>query len=134
MIIHHIGYAVKNIEKSREVFLQLGYQNEGDIVVDDARNVKILFMVCGGGQKLELIEAYNTEKPSPVDNYLHKQKDMAVPYHLCYEASDIEGKIQELQKEKFILVSKPQKAPAINGANVAFLYKRTVGLIELVEV
>ena len=88
----------------------------------------------GGGQKLELIEVYNTEKPSPVDNYLRKQKDMAVPYHLCYEASDIEGKIQELQKEKFILVGKPQEAPAINGANVAFLYKRTVGLIELVEV
>lgn len=98
MKIHHIGYAVKNIEKSRDAFLQLGYRNEGDIVVDDARNVKILFMVCGGGQKLELIEAYNTEKPSPVDNYLRKQKDMAVPYHLCYEASDIEGKIQELQK------------------------------------
>lgn len=88
----------------------------------------------GGGQKIELIEAYNKEKPSPVDNYLRKQKDMAVPYHLCYEASDIEGKIQELQKEKFILVGKPQEAPAINGANVAFLYKRTVGLIELVEV
>ncbi len=52
MKIHHIGYAVKNIEKSREVFLQLGYQNEGDIVVDDARNVKILFMVCGGGRSL----------------------------------------------------------------------------------
>ena len=133
MKIHHIGYAVKNIEKSKNSFQQLGFQVEGDIVIDHARNVKILFMM-NGEQRIELIETYNTENTSPVDKYLLKQKDMAIPYHFCYEVTDMDAKIVELRKERFILVESPKEAPAINDAKVAFLYKRTVGVIELVEV
>lgn len=133
MKIHHIGYAVKNIEKSKNGFQQLGYQDEGDMIIDYTRNVKILFMV-NGEQRVELIEPYNMKNKSPVDKYLLKQKDMAIPYHLCYEVADIDVKIEELRKDKFILAESPKEAPAINDAKVAFLYKRTVGLIELVEV
>ncbi|MCI8779900.1 MAG: VOC family protein [Lachnospiraceae bacterium] len=132
MKIHHIGYAVKNIEKSEISFQQLGYQSEGEMVVDYQRNVKILFMM-NENYRIELVESYDTEKVSPVDKYLLHQKDTAVPYHLCYEVSDIDSKIGELRKEKFILVEFPNNAPAINNAKVAFLYKRTIGLIELVE-
>lgn len=133
MKIHHIGYAVKSIEKSRNTFLQMGYQDEGEITIDYARNVKILFML-NDGYRIELIEVYDAEKSSPIDSTLSKQKDMAIPYHICYEVRDIQLKIKELQKAKFVLAEPPKKAPAINNANVAFLYKRTVGLIELVEV
>ena len=137
MKIHHIGYAVKDIEKSKKSFQQIGYRDEGNIVIDRARSIKILFME-NDGQRVELIEPYCENgqggRASPVDRYLLKQKDMAVPYHLCYEVSDIDEKIGELRKQKFLLVEPPKEAPAINDAKVAFLYKRTVGLIELAEV
>ena len=42
--IHHIGYLVKNIDKSKSVFLALGYQVEQDMIYDEYRGVDICFM------------------------------------------------------------------------------------------
>lgn len=69
MKIHHIGYAVKSIEKSRKDFQALGYREEGNLVFDQKRNVAILFLT-NGSVRVELVEAGNPAEPSPVDNWL----------------------------------------------------------------
>lgn len=130
MRVHHVGYAVKNIQKSSEMYEGLGYKKEGDIVYDKIRNVNILFMK-NDAYRIELIESADTSIPSPVDSYV--KAGGAQPYHICYEATDLDLEIENLVKKKYILTDEAKKAPAIGGRRVAFLYKRAVGIIELVE-
>ena len=47
MEVDHIGYAVKNIEKAKEAFTQLGFLF-GDTIEDPMRNIYICFGQEGG--------------------------------------------------------------------------------------
>lgn len=46
------------------------------------------------------------------------------PYHICYKVDDMELTIKEQRKQKYLIVSNPKIACAINDKKVAFLYKR----------
>lgn len=50
-----------------------------------------------------------------------KRKIGNSPYHICYEVNDIAEMIEELQKERFVLVHQPHNAIAINNRKVVFL-------------
>lgn len=127
MKVHHIGYAVKNIEDSVEYFKILGYEQVSSVVEDSIRNVKIVFLQ-NGTEKIELVapDGENT----PIDSTL--KKSGSTPYHICYEVENIDETIVSLGK-KWVLVRKPDVAPAINNQRVAFLLNNKIGLIELVE-
>lgn len=74
MSIHHIGYAVADIEKAYKVFLLMGYEKHEtrEIVDDYERNVKIL-MLRNGPVLVELISFLDRGKKSPID-FLFKQE------------------------------------------------------------
>lgn len=127
MKVHHVGYAVKNIEDSMQHFQVLGYKQVSEIVADSIRNVKIVFLQ-NDTEKIELV-APNGEN-TPVDSVL--KKSGPTPYHICYEVGDIEEAITILDK-KWLVIRKPEIAPAINNRKVAFLLNNKIGLIELVE-
>ena len=127
MKVHHIGYAVKNIEDSMQHFQILGYKPISEIVADPIRNVKIVFLQ-NDAEKIELV-APNGEN-TPVDSVL--KKSGPAPYHICYEVEDIEEAIARLGK-KWLVIRKPEIAPAIDNRKVAFLLNSKIGLIELVE-
>ena len=55
------------------------------------------------------------------------------PYHMCYEVQDIAQAIGELRDQRFLLVSGPVPACAMEDRRVAFLFQKNTGLIELVE-
>lgn len=129
MKVHHIGYAVKDINVAIEKFVNLGYEQTCDVCCDSYRNVKICF-VQNGNECVELV-APNGEK-TPVDGVL--KLNGATPYHICYEVQNIDGAIENLKKQKFIVMQKPAVAPAIQNCKVAFLYNKDIGMIELVEV
>lgn len=131
MDIHHIGYAVRNIEKARDTFKSLGFIEDGTVVFDEDRNVNILFLK-NQSYRIELIAPADMKKVSPVNCYI-KSGGGGQPYHVCYETYDLNKKIEQLKKDKFVLAEDAKKAPAIGNRRVAFLYKRAVGLIELVE-
>ena len=128
MKIHHIGYLVKDIEKSIEVFASLGYICESEIVFDQNRGIDIVFMI-NGDYRIELVSP--ATDTSVVADTLKKIGNS--PYHICYYTSDIQAAAAELKKQKFILIDAPAAAPAINGKNVAFLFNKQIGIIELVE-
>lgn len=69
MDIHHIGYAVKNIEKARDTFKSLGFMEEGTVVFDEYRNVNILFLK-NQSYRIELIAPADMKKASPVNCYI----------------------------------------------------------------
>lgn len=127
--VHHIGYAVKDIAQSLDMFLKIGYCIVDHSVKDMKRKVEIAF-VRNNNYLVELISPISDE--SPIKNYLDKMGN--TPYHLCYETNDIEATIGELRKQRYMVVEKPSEAIALNKQNVAFLYHPKYGLLELLEV
>lgn len=128
MKIHHIGYAVSDIKKSIRDFIDLGYNIEKDLIIDEKRGVSIQFMISGE-YRIELVMPLNDS--SPISNVL-KKKGIG-PYHICYETNMIDKIADKFINNKFILIEKKSNAIAINNQNVIFLYKSNVGLIELLE-
>lgn len=128
MKVHHVGYAVKKIEKAASVFEELGYV-PGEVTEDSIRNIKIMFME-NGTERIELV-APNGEN-NPVDVLL--KNGGPAPYHICYEVTDIDSAVVQLKEKNWMVIKEKERAPAICGAPVAFLYNRHAGMIELVEI
>ena len=138
MVIDHIGYLCADIRKSISSFETLGYRPCSKIFRDDvvnsetargyARNVDICFLEN---------EAYRIELVSPIDEtsdvYQTLKRQGEGPYHICYRTDDLEQEIQTLKMDGYMLMKRPAMAIAFGEAKVAFLFKRAVGMIELVE-
>ena len=135
MKIDHIGYLVKDINRSIEVFKLLGFSQETDIITDDiadgdnnARNVLLCFMNN---------ETTRVELVSPIDEnsdvYATIKRQGEGPYHICYRVADLEESIAELKASGWLVLKRPAKALAFDFSRVVFLFKRGAGMIELVE-
>lgn len=129
MQVHHVGYAVKDIQKAIKEFEELGYEKKS-YVEDKERNVFIAFMK-NGEEVVELIAPVINGMKTALGDILKKKGPG--PYHICYCVDDLEKTIQEMQKNKYIIVVPPQEACAIGGKKVTFMWNKTLGLIELVE-
>lgn len=126
--IHHIGYLVKNIEKSLQPFLELGYEMFSDVKRDQIRRVRICFLKKGEN----LVELVEPNVESEVYPLLKQYRNRA--YHICYEVDDIDKAVRMLKKKGFLHFSEKGNAPVISGtAKVAFLIHSQMGLIELIE-
>lgn len=128
MLVNHIGYLVKDINKSIAEFEKLGYIRESEVYNDLDRGVAICFII-NGTVRVELVAPL--AKQSPVSNLLGKAGES--PYHICYISTDIEQDIKQLINDKYMIVVPKSPAIAFSGKQVVFLYKKYVGLIELVE-
>lgn len=135
MIIDHIGYLVKDINKSIEGFKSLGFTQETDVITDDiadgkngARNVLLCFLK-NDTTRIELVSPIDEES----DVYATLKRQGEGPYHICYRVVDIEEGITELKALGWLVLKRPAKAVAFDFSCVAFLFKRGVGMIELVE-
>ena len=125
---HHIGVAVKDIDKTAAMYEDGGYEMS-DIIFDPVQNVDICWLTKDGMPTVELLAP--VDETSPVCKIL--EKNGVTPYHTCYIVENIDEAVAELRKQKYVLVSKPVEAVAIHNCKVAFLHNRHVGLIELVE-
>lgn len=125
---HHIGLAVKSIAKTAAAYVQGGYQCSVT-TFDPIQNVNICWLKKDGMPLVELLEP--VDETSPVCKIL--EKNGVTPYHTCYVVENIDDSIVDLKKLKYVTVSNPEKAVAINGCRVCFMYNRNIGLIELVE-
>lgn len=126
--VHHIGYLVKHLEKSRDSFLSLDFQATGEAVYDEYRDVDILFLEKDG-YTVELVSPRSDA--SVVARLIKTYKN--APYHLCYETEDFSGELARLESSGFTRIDEPMPAPAIGGRRVCFLMSPRIGMIELLE-
>ena len=130
--VHHLGIAVSKMDASIKAYENLGWELDGSITDDEVRNVQIAFMKhCTSGEMIELISPMGEK--SPVTETLRNMKNVATPYHICYEVKNLEEAIETLKSERYILTDGAKPAPAIGGRRVVFLMNRDGGLIELLE-
>jgi len=124
MKIHHVGIAVKDIQKAL-VHLRKFHSITGvsDFVFDPKQDATLCLVNTSEGLDIELISG-------------NKVKAIAAKgigmYHTCYEVEDLDSKLGELQEAGAVLVSPPQPAVLFGLRRVAFLWLG-YGLIELLE-
>ena len=128
LVFHHIGIACRDIGKTREFYLGLGY-TASPVVDDPLQHVRICFLDKEGAPRLELLQPLDDQ--SPVARTLATAG--VTPYHFCYEVRNIDEAVAALRTKRFLLVSGPVPACALGDRRIAFLYNKNNGLIELVE-
>lgn len=130
LIVHHIGYIVKNIEKAKACFFLLGFKMQSEQFYDANRKIDVCF-IEKDGYVVELIQA--TSDDSVVSGFADKIGMGGCPYHICYETSDLDEHIKLLRKSGFIMMGKAEPAIAVDNRRVAFLMNAHIGIIELLE-
>lgn len=114
MKIHHTGIIIDNIEKSIEIYKQLGYTQSSEIVIDENQHLKIAFLKSNDEMhNIELIES--CRDTSTVHNFKNGI------HHICYDVSDIQDFICYFKSLRIgKIFTKPIIAPAIDSRPVVF--------------
>jgi methylmalonyl-CoA/ethylmalonyl-CoA epimerase len=127
--IEHIGIAVKDLEKSNQLFAALFGEKHYKTEEVLSEGVKTSFFQTGPN-KIELLEATNPD--SPIAKFIAKKGEGI--HHIAFAVTDIRAEIKRLQKEGFTVLNEIPKKGADNKL-VAFLHPKTTNgvLIELCQ-
>lgn len=128
--VNHIGYAVRDIQKTAHYYLDAGWQLS-EIYEEEVQQAKIAFLTKDGFPKIELVAPLKEGEPSPVDTYL--QKIGCCTYHVCYDVDDIDEAVEDLFDEGFKPLFEPVESIAMDNHQICYLYHLQIGLIELVS-
>jgi len=127
--IEHIGIAVKDLEKSNDLFAKLlGKKHFKTEEVDGEKVATSFFQV--GETKVELLQA--TDESSPIAKYLEKKSEGV--HHIAFDVEDINAEVERLKAEGFEILNETPKLGADNKL-VVFLHPRSTNgvLIELCQ-
>lgn len=127
--IEHIGIAVKDLEKSNQLFAALLGESHYKIEEVISEGVKTSFFKSGPN-KIELLEATNPN--SPIAKFIAKKGEGV--HHIAFAVDNIQAEINRLQKKGFTVLNETPKKGADNKL-VAFLHPKTTNgvLIELCQ-
>ena len=125
---HHIGVLTGSMNETLAHYTGAGFSTS-EIVYDAIQDVNICFLSKAYHPDIELIEPASNE--SKVIDTL--RKNGPGPYHFCYETDDINAAILKLKEKRFMQLSRPVKAVAIENKLICFLFNKEIGLIELVQ-
>ena len=124
----HIGYAVRDIEKSAALYVAAGW-SLSPVYDEQVQHAKIAFLTKPGMTTIELVSPLDGK--SPVDNILRTQG--VAPYHICYVVEDIMQAVEDLYAEGFKPLFMPVESNAMNNRKICYLFHMDVGYIEIVE-
>lgn len=127
--IEHIGIAVKDLEKSNELFRKLfgkpAYKSE----TVESEGVTTSFFKLGFN-KIELLEA--TKPESPIAKFIEKKGEGI--HHIAFAVDDLVAEVKRMKSEGFVVLNETPKKGADNKWVVFLHPKGTNGvLIELCQ-
>lgn len=95
---HHIGCAVKSIDKALQYYTGvMGFERVSETVEVPSQQVCVCFVRLGEGVLLELVEGMG--EGSPIKRRI--ETSGGGPYHICYEVDDLDMAIQRLREKGF---------------------------------
>ncbi|MBU6997962.1 MAG: methylmalonyl-CoA epimerase [Theionarchaea archaeon] len=126
MNIHHIGIAVKSLERA-QFWNQFFNLETEDIKEIPDQKVKIAFIPIGES-RLELLEP---TQEGPVSSFLEKRGEGI--HHLAIEVEDIESVLRAMKAAGIALIDETPRLGA--EGKIAFVHPKSTGgiLLELVE-
>lgn len=127
--IEHLGIAVKDLEKSKDLFRKLlGKESYKEETVEGEGVTTSFFMI--GDTKIELLEAITPE--SPIAKFLEKKSEGI--HHIAFDVEDIHKEVRRLKEEGFEILNDIPKKGADNKLVVFLHPKSTNGvLVELCQ-
>lgn len=127
--IEHIGIAVKDLEKSNELFAKLFGEAHYKMETVESEGVSTSFFQVGPN-KIELLEGTNPD--SPISKFIAKKGEGI--HHIAFDVEDIEAESARLKEEGFILLNETPKQGADNKL-VVFLHPKSSNgvLVELCQ-
>jgi methylmalonyl-CoA/ethylmalonyl-CoA epimerase len=128
--LHHIGYAVANIQAMAELYVgRFGYELCSEVIHDPIQTAYVQFLKLAGDRAyLELVTPDGPN--SKITQAVRKGGGLN---HLCYSVADIETATQELSSTGMLILTTPVPAVAFNGRHISWLCGEDLLLIELVE-
>lgn len=127
--VDHIGIAVKSIEESKKLYVDiLGLTVTGEETVEEQK-VKVCFIPCGDSE-IELLES--TSPDGPVAKFIEARGEGI--QHLAVRVDDIEAAIAEM-KEKGMRMLDEKPRYGAGGAKIAFVHPKAANgvLLELLQ-
>jgi len=126
---HHVGVAVRSIEKSLDFYTRvLGFEVLGSPVKVVPQHVRVCFVLAQPGVRIELVEGL--DESSPVEQILSRVGGGT--YHICYEVNDLGEAIARLRREKCRLIQSFEM-PEMELRHFAFLLSPERRLFELCQ-
>lgn len=128
--IIHIGAAVKDIEKAKEILSGLfGLPVRKEEIYQD--EIKLCFLPVGDSQ-IELFADKNTD--GPVSKIIENQGGEGI-HHIALEVDDIDGAVEEIKERGLPLIDETPK-PGAHGTRIAYIDPSATSgmLIELVQI
>lgn len=127
--IEHIGIAVKDLEKSNELYSKLLNTKPYKLEEVESEGVKTSFFQVGES-KIELLES--SKEDSAIAKFISKKGEGI--HHIAYDVEDIYKEMERLKEEGFILLNTEPKKGADNKL-VCFLHPKSAGgvLVELCQ-
>ena len=127
--IEHIGIAVKDLDKSNELFAAIFGKPHYKVEEVESEGVKTSFFQVGSN-KIELLEG--TNENSPITKFIDKKGEGV--HHIAFAVEDILSEVMRLKNEGFIVLNETPKKGADNKLVVFLHPKSTNGvLIELCQ-
>ncbi len=126
--VDHIGIAVKDMERAKEIFRNLGLEVESEEVVEDQK-VRVAFIPVGDA-RMELLEP--TAPDSPVARFIEKRGEGV--HHVALGVEDVEAVLEKLKTKGVKLIDERPRVGA-HGTLIAFLHPKSTGgiLLELCQ-
>lgn len=127
--IEHIGIAVEDLEKSRELFTRLLGKAHYKTESVEGEGVETSFFEVGD-TKVELLQASRPD--SPIAKYLEKKSEGV--HHIAFDVEDIHTEVKRLKEAGFEILNETPKQGADNKI-VVFLHPRSTNgvLVELCQ-
>jgi len=119
-VFDHIGLAVKSIKDIADSEVR---------IIDDKRQKVFVAFISMHGIKIELIEP--NAKNSPVSDSMAKGQYLV---HLCFRVPDIDLAVKKARENGFHRISLPVPAPAFDDKKIVWVFSKTYGLMELLEI
>lgn len=128
MQLHHIGVITGKLEDSMKFYECMGYSSSS-IYVDPIQKARIVLMKREHDPIIELISPNSLD--SPAAKWI--ERIQAGPYHMCFEAEDLDAAITFFRSQRLSKIFGPVPAVAFHMRRVVFLWSKKSGLMELVE-
>ncbi len=114
--LHHIGAYVEKLSDLVPI---------EKIIKDPGQGVYLSFVKLGNST-IELLQPIDDQSPV----FASARRGQKI-LHLCYEVDDLHSAIQTCIESKFFLLRNPVMAVAFPGQEIAWLFHKNFGLIEL---
>jgi len=124
---HHVGAAVRDIQKELTNFRILGYKCESQLFEDPLQGIKGLFIISNGQPRIELLA--NMENHHTLDQYIEKGTKF---YHFAYLVLDFDMAMAVFKNMRAKVISEP-KISVYFKERISFIMLPNMLLIELIE-